>query len=118
MGHNKIKDHLELNKQKITGIVQINRLVAEYDILLDQNLFPILRMRVKVFERENDYAAFSNLSRCDRSTGAPDGIAGLGCTEDEALTDLLNRFVTDVREHLPPNGYDEADFAWSSPEDF
>lgn len=64
------------------------------------------------------FAAFSNLSRRDPSTGAPDGIAGLGTTADEALEDLLTRFVLDVRECFPKNPPAEADFAWSAPEDF
>ena len=102
----------------VSGIVRLEKVVAVFDAWLDANLFPFPKMKVKVLQRSNDFAAFSNVSRCDRSTGAPDGIAGLGNTADEALSDLLERFVSDAREFLPENGYGEADFAWTSPEEF
>lgn len=102
----------------MSGIVRIDKVIAELEVWLDADLFPFPKMKVKVLQRADDFAAFSNVSRRDRLTGAPEAIAGLGCTADEALTDLLKRFVTDVREYLPENGYGEADFAWSSSEDF
>lgn len=102
----------------IPGIVRIDKVVAEFDVWLDADLFPVPKMRVTVLQRSNDFAAFSNLSRRDRLTGAPEGVAGLGSTTDEALADLLERFVSDAREARPKDGYCDADFAWSSAEDF
>ena len=100
------------------GIIRIDRVVAEFDVWLDATLFPFPKMKVKVLKRSGDFIAVSNLSRRDRSTGEPDGIAGLGDTADEALADLLARFTSDVRVCLPPNGLIESDFAWSATEDF
>lgn len=102
----------------MSGIVRIDKVVAEFEVWLDADLYPFPKMKVKVLQRSDDFAAFSNVSRRDRSTGSPDGIAGLGGTADEALRDLLRRFDLDVRESLPQTGYVEADFAWSCPEDF
>ncbi|ODA28179.1 hypothetical protein [Planctopirus hydrillae] len=102
----------------ITGITRLERIVAEYDAWLDLDLFPVSKMRVKVIQRLNDYAAFTNLRRCNRADGQPDGTAGLGDTPDEALKDLLTRFVAEAREALPPDGFVETDFVWSAPEDF
>jgi hypothetical protein len=101
-----------------SGILRIDKVVAEFEVWLDADLFPFPKMKVKVLQRSEDFAAFSNVSRRDRFTGFADGIAGLGGTADEALRDLLTRFDLDVREFLPQSGYVEADFAWSSPEDF
>ena len=107
-----------MNITNMSGIVRIEKVVAEFDVWLDADLFPFPKMKVKVLQRSEGFAAFSNVSRRDRLTGSPDGIAGLGCTPDEALRDLLKRFDLDVRESLPQNGYVADDFAWSSPEDF
>ena len=104
--------------KNIDGITDIDKVVAEFDVWLDPKLFPFPKMKVKVKQRSHDFAAFSNLSRCDRSTGVPDGIAGLGSTADEALRDLLKRFVSDAQECSPPEGLAEDDFTWSSHEDF
>jgi len=103
---------------KMDGIIRIDRVIAEFDVWLDADLFPVPKMRVKVLKRAEGFIAVTNLSRRDRSTGLPDGTAGLGSTADEALTDLLTRFVSDVREFLPENGLVESDFAWSAPDDF
>ncbi|ADG69392.1 hypothetical protein Plim_3579 [Planctopirus limnophila DSM 3776] len=109
---------MTMNINATTGIIRLDRVVAEYDAWLDASLFPVPKMRVKVIQRRNDFAAFTNLRRCDRVTGQPDGTAGLGDTPDEALTDLLTRFVAEAREALPPDGFVESDFVWSAPEDF
>lgn len=102
----------------MSGIVRIDKVVAEFEVWLHADLFPFPKMKVKVLQRSDDFAAFSNVSRRDRLTGSAEGIAGLGTTADEALSDLLKRFDLDVRESQPQNGYTEADFAWSCPEDF
>lgn len=107
-----------MNMQKMDGIARIDKVMAEFEVWLDATLFPVPKMKVKVLQRSNDFAAFSNLSRRDRSTRAPDGVAGLGSDADEAIRDLLTRFVADVREHLPDGGFVESDFVWSDPEDF
>jgi hypothetical protein len=107
-----------MNTNSLPGIVRIDRVIAEFNVWLDAEIFPCPTMKVKVLKRSGDYIAFSNLNLRDRLTGDPDSIAGLGDTADEALSDLLKRFVSAVRESLPEDGYAEADFEWSSPEDF
>jgi|APCry1669189241_1035207.scaffolds.fasta_scaffold38041_2 hypothetical protein len=102
----------------LSGIARIDRVVAQFDIWLDSDLFPIPKMKTKVLRRTDDYVAVSNLIRRDRATGFPDGIAGLGSTPDEALSDLLMRFIADARASMPPNGFIESDFSWSAAEDF
>jgi hypothetical protein len=116
-----ISSPLEPNSRtnKMDGIIRIDKVVAEFDVWLDATLFPIPRMRVKVLESSpSDFMSFSNLRRRDAITREPEGTVGLGCSVDESLNDLLFRFVSDVKENLPSEGFLEDDFEWSAPEDF
>lgn len=100
------------------GIIRIDKVVASYEVWLDA-AFPFAKMKVKVLQRgTEDFAAFPNLARRDPISRNPDYTCGLGGTADAALNDLLTRFVAEVREHLPSNGYTPDDFEWSAHEDF
>lgn len=74
--------------------------------------FPFPTMKVKVFDRGGDFAAFANVNL---RTG---GEAGLGDSVEEAVNDLLLRFVAQAKERAARNTLNEADFEWSAPEDF
>jgi hypothetical protein len=42
----------------------------------------------------------------------------LGSSVEEAVSDLLTRFMAGVRENTPATGLTENDFEWSAYEDF
>ena len=101
------------------GISRIDKVAALLDVWLDAELFPFAKMKVKVLERSpGDFLAVTNLHRKDAPSGEPEYLAGLGDSIDSAASDLLKVFVSDVREHLPSQGFVEEDFEWSAPEDF
>ncbi len=100
------------------GILRIDRIVGEFDVWLDES-FPFAKMKVKVLNRAcGDFLAVTNLGVRSLTTGERDGIAGLGDSADEAVSDLLIRFVSLVRENTPEAGLTASDFEWSEPEDF
>src|SRR5262245_12201315 len=98
------------------GVARIDRVVAQLEVWLDGSV-PFPKMKVKVLQRQGDYLAVPNVAVRDLVSGEPDGIAGLGSTADEALNDLLPRFVAGVRKNTPAGGLTEGDFEWSAPED-
>ena len=100
------------------GFIRINRVAASFEIWLDDT-FPFAKMKVKVIEQPNgEFFAVANLAVRNRVTRQPEGVAGLGTTIDEALEDVLKRFMSESQSHRPSNGFTENDFEWSAPEDF
>lgn len=100
------------------GIAQIDRIAALFEVWLDAS-FPFPKMKVKVLQRQvGDYLAVPNVAVRDIMSREPDFISGLGRTVDEAISDLLPRFVAGVRRNTPETGITEGDFEWSAPEDF
>jgi hypothetical protein len=100
------------------GIRRIDRVVAQLEAWLDGS-FPFAKIKIKVLERDpGDLLAVPNVAIRHPTTRYPEGISGLGATVEEAVDDLLARFVAGVRENTPPTGLTEADFEWSAPEDF
>jgi hypothetical protein len=99
------------------GIARIDRVVADLVVWLDGSL-PFPKIRVKVLYRQSDYLALPNVAVRSIASGEPDGISGLGATIDEAVQDLLSRFIAGVRMNTPERGLTESDFVWSAPEDF
>lgn len=100
------------------GIARIDKVVAEFKVWPDNSLFPVPYMKVKIVQREDEFTAFPNLHRRHSQTRYPEYLAGTGNTAEEALSDLLVGFVAEVREHCPAERYVEADFEWSTHEDF
>ena len=81
--------------------------------------FPFAKMKVKVLERSpGNFLAVPNLARRNAISGETEYTSGLGGNVEEAVSDLLVRFVSEVREHSPSSGLNEGDFEWSAPEDF
>lgn len=101
----------------MVSVKQIERIVAEFEIWVDES-FPFPKFKVKVVDREGDYKASPNVVVRNCSSGDPEFICGLGDSVDEALQDLLSRFIDDCRQQCPPDGFAESNFFWSACEDF
>lgn len=100
------------------GVTRIDRVVAQLEAWMDGS-FPFAKIRIKVLEREpGDLLAVPNVAVRNVTTKEPEYISGIGGTVEEAVSDLLNRFVAGVRENSPASGLTEDDFEWSAPEDF
>lgn len=71
--------------------------------------------KIKVVERDTGgFIALANV--CLRAAdGAADGMAGLGDTELEALSDCLKWLMAALAERGAPK---ESDFEWSDPSEF
>jgi hypothetical protein len=93
--------------------VAISRVCGVYEVLAVR--VPGTKFKVKVVERsDGTFAAFPNV--CLRAAdGTPDGVAGLGATETEALEDALKWFMAELakRAECQPE-----DFEWVDPVDF
>jgi hypothetical protein len=98
-------------------IVKTERIAGYLEVWLG-SIFPFAKMKVKVLERSSDFLAVPNLIFRNPSTGDPEYVSGLGDTSDEAIHDLLERFVADVKRLKPEGDLAESDFEWSAPEDF
>jgi hypothetical protein len=100
------------------GVRRIDRVVAQFEVWLDET-FPFAKTKVKVLERSpGDFLAVPNLAVRNLTSREPEYISGLGSTVEEAVNDLLVRFVSGVRKHSPISGLTESNFEWSAPEDF
>lgn len=100
------------------GIRRVDRVLSELDVWLDDS-FPFAKMKVKVIQRAvDDMLAVANVGIRNLASREREYISGLGATADEAVNDLLVRFVSLVRANTPPEGLTEKDFEWSAPEDF
>jgi hypothetical protein len=100
------------------GVIRIDRVVEQLEVWFDQS-FPFAKIRVKVLERSSgDFLAVPNVSVLNRTSREPESIAGLGRTAEDAVHDLLDRFVEEAREQTPLGGLTESDFGWDTPEDF
>jgi hypothetical protein len=100
------------------GVIRIDKVVAMLEVWLDAT-FPIAKMKVKVLDRsQGDFLAVPNLAFRDPTSGAHEYISGLGDTAEEAVNDLLVRFISEFRSQKPSNELTEADFEWSAPEEF
>jgi len=100
------------------GVIRIEKVVAILEVWLDAT-FPFAKMKVKVLDRsKGDFLAVANLTFRNPTSGEPEYTSGLGNSIEEAVDDLLVRFVSDVRSYKPGNELTEADFEWSAPEDF
>src|SRR5690349_6027730 len=87
------------------GIARIDRVVAQLEVWLDGSFFPFPKMKVKVIQRQSgDFLAVPNVAIRNLTSREPDGISGLGNSVDEAVNDLLPRFVAGVRLHTPDTG--------------
>jgi hypothetical protein len=100
------------------GVIRIDKVVTILEVWFDAT-FPFAKMKVKVLDRsKGDFLAVPNLAFRNPTSGSPEYTSGLGNTIDEAVNDLLVRFVSEVRSYKSGNELTEADFEWSAPEDF
>jgi hypothetical protein len=102
----------------MNGVTRIERVIAQFEAWMDDS-FPFAKVKIKVLEREpRNLLAVPNVTVRHLKTKEPEYISGIGETVEEAVSDLLIRFVASAREHSPPSGLTESDFEWSAPEDF
>lgn len=100
------------------GVARIDRVAALFEAWTDDS-FPFAKFKIKVLERRaNDLLAVSNVLVRNITSGEPEYVSGLGSSVEEAVSDLLTRFMAGVRENTPPTGLTEDDFEWSAYEDF
>src|SRR5262245_3865777 len=99
---------------KLFGATRISRVCGIYEII-ETTKVPGTKFKVKVLERgPGDFVAIPNI--CLKAPdGSPDGMAGLGRSEVEALQDALKWFMGELakRDSCTPD-----DFEWSDPVDF
>ncbi len=99
---------------ELSGASSLSRLSSEYEVIAPK-VPQGGRFKIKVLERQDGtFAAFPNV--CLRAAdGTPDGVAGLGATETEALEDALKWFMAELanRAECQPE-----DFEWIDPVDF
>jgi hypothetical protein len=100
------------------GVMRIDKVVAMLEVWLDAT-FPFAKIKVKVVDRsKGGLIAVPNLAFRNPRSGEPEYTSGLGDTAEEAVNDLLVRFVSEVRSQKPSHELTEEDFEWSAPEDF
>ena len=101
---------------KMTGIVKIEKCVAEFKIW-ELNISPYAKFRIKIFESDKgDFSGCSNLQVKDNA-GNFNSAIGYGKSLEEALQDTLNNFfeLTSIKE---PGDWLEDDFSCSDIFDF
>ena len=107
-----------VRKVQMDGIIKIDKVVANLEVWLDPT-FPFAKMKVKVLERSpGDFLAVPNLAWRNAALNEAEYTSGLGGSAEEAVRDLLERFVSEVREQSSGGILTETDFEWSAPEDF
>ncbi len=96
------------------GASKIERVVGIFEVR-DMRCLPWSRYKIKVLERSSGgFVAVANVCVKD-ANGAPDGEAGLGQTEVEALQDFIKRFGEALNSRA---NWQEEDFEWSDPREF
>jgi hypothetical protein len=104
---------MDWRNANLHGAARIARVCGLYEVT--DTRVPGTRFKVKILERaEGDFIALLNVCLKDRH-GSPDGMAGLGGTEIEALEDALKWFMQDLAQRKTLNN---DDFEWSDPLDF
>ena len=98
--------------------MRIDKVVAQFEVWPGETL-PFAKFKVKVLERSpTDYLAVTNVTALNHASREPEYISGLGDSAEEAVEDLLIRFMAGIREQVPAAGLSETDFVWSSYVDF
>jgi len=104
--------------QKPNHFIRIDKIAAQFEVWLD-GTFPFAKIKVKVLERSpGDFLAVPNVNVMHLTSHEPVYVSGLGNSVDEALEDLLTRFVSDACENTPPDGLSQEDFEWAATEDY
>jgi hypothetical protein len=100
---------------RVEGLGPIDRVVSVFQVGPPLERLPFPSFKIKVVERTNgSFLAVPNVAALGPD-GQPDWEAGLGDTVEEALEDVLRRFVRILDERKPSS---EADFTWSDPREF
>ncbi len=108
------------------GIIRIDRVVANFEVWPDGQ-FPFAKFKVKILSRleadsseslPGNFLAVPNVAIRSIIDNEADYTSGIGNTVQEALSDLLVRFIEQAQENIPANGFKDSDFVWSECEDF
>jgi hypothetical protein len=96
------------------GAARISRVVNVFEIR-DMRGIPWTKYKIKVLEEgSGGFLAVANV-RVKNVDGTPDGEAGLGRTEVEALQDLIKRLGERLKSR---KDWRDEDFEWTDPQDF
>ncbi|WP_257454308.1 hypothetical protein [Archangium lipolyticum] len=96
------------------GAASISRVVSIFEIR-DMRGIPWTKYKIKVLEEgAGSFLAVANV-RVKNANGTPDGEAGLGRTEVEALQDLITRLGERLNSRTD---WRDEDFDWTEPQDF
>lgn len=99
---------------RVQGINKIEKVIAEFNVWAIDNV-PYGKFKVKILEQPNgQYVGVPNVA-VKNQDGIPDGISGLGRTENEALEDTIKYFLKSLEGRTDLT---EDDFEWSDPHDF
>jgi hypothetical protein len=92
---------------------QISRICGVYQIT--DNRIPGTRLRIEVLESGRDGGFLAMPNMCFYASGAPDWTSGMGRTEEEALSDLLEYFLGELDRR---GAVDEDEVEWAESRDF
>lgn len=96
------------------GAASISRVVNVFEIR-DMRGIPWTKYKIKVLEEASGgFLAVANVC-VKNANGTPDGEAGLGRTEVEALQDLITRLGERLNSR---KDWRDEDFEWTDPQDF
>ena len=96
------------------GAASISRVVNVFEIR-DMRAIPWTKYKIKVLEEgSGGFLAVANMC-VKNANGTPDGEAGLGRTEVEALQDLITRLGERLNSRTD---WRDEDFEWTDPQDF
>lgn len=105
-------------KSIATRGVTLEKLVSEYTMWHEK--LPYTKCKIRVWERSSDFLAISNINVKDYDNNSVDGICGIGKTEPEAVTDLINRLLDMISFYEEKQGrdYHEDDFEYVDNDSF
>lgn len=96
------------------GAASISRVVNVFEVC-DMRGVPWTKYKIKVLEeRSGSFLAVANVC-VKNADGAPDGEAGLGRTEVEAIQDFITRLGEKLNSR---KDWRDEDFEWTDPQDF
>ena len=97
----------------------ISRLIAEYN-LFSTVIFPYTHCKLRVWQRDDDFLAITNIAIRDVENNTVDGTCGLGDTAMEAFNDCVANVLELIEfyENKWGRKLDDEDYEYSDPDDF
>lgn len=106
---------------RIDGIVEIERVVAVFEVWFANNIPYGGKFKIKILENiKGKYTGVPNIRIKNHQDGTVDGISGFGSSVADALEDTLKYFMNLLNVYVKLYGREltEEDFEWAAPEDF